>query len=156
MSGKVLVVGGCPAPYHRFETAEPPIRAALERLRLEVTSAGIYHPDGGDSFVGDYSSLSDANLHNFDALVLYTTGKERFGADLDAITRFVEGGKALIGIHNATDSFTDNAAFVSLIGGRFRTHPAQLDIAVEITDTAHPITKELEPFTVHDELYLFA
>ena len=156
MSEKVLVVGGCPAPYHRFEPAEPPIRAALESIGLEVSSSGIYHPDGGDAFTGDYSAISDANLSNYDALVLYTTGKDRFGADVDAIVRFVEGGKALIGIHNAADSFTDHPAFVSLIGARFRTHPAQLDITTEIADRSHPITCESSAFTVHDELYMFA
>jgi type 1 glutamine amidotransferase len=155
MSAKVLVVGGCPAPYHRFETAAPPIRSALESLGLEVTTTGIYHPDGGDAFIGDYTALSDAGLQGFDALVLYTTGKERFGADVEAIVRYVEEGKALIGIHNATDSFTDHPSFIALIGGKFRTHPAQLDITTEIMDTVHPITNGLKPFTVHDELYLF-
>lgn len=156
MSGKILAVGGCPAPYHRFEPAEPPIRAALESLGLEVTSTGIYHPDGGNDFIGDYSAITDDTLKHYDALVLYTTGKERFGADADAILRFVEAGGALIGIHNAADTFTDHAGYVALIGGRFRTHPAQLDITTEIVDPYHPITQGLAAFTVHDELYLFA
>ena len=46
--------------------------------------------------------------------------------------------------------------YVALFGGKFRTHPAQLDIATEIVDNAHPITAGLGDFTVHDELYLFA
>lgn len=156
MSKKVLLVGGCPASYHRFEGAEPPIRAALEELGLDVTASGIYHPDGGDAWTGDYSMLTGPNLEAFDVVVLQTTGKERHGADVEAIRQWTENGGALIGIHNASDSFTDDADWVKMIGGRFRHHPAQLDITTEIVDKSHPITQGVGTFTVHDELYLFA
>jgi type 1 glutamine amidotransferase len=152
---KALLVGGCPAQYHRLEPAIAPITEALESQGLTVTVSGIYHPDGGDAFEGDYSALNAENLRQYDAVALYTTGNERFGADPAAIVRYVEGGGALIGIHNATDSFTDDADYVRLMGGRFRTHPAQLDIITEITDHKHPITLAVGTFTVHDELYLF-
>jgi type 1 glutamine amidotransferase len=156
VSENALLVGGCPATYHRLEAAEPPIRAALEGVGLTVTTSGMYHPDGGDSYTGDYSAISAANLKNFEALVLYTTGSQAEGAEVPAILDFVRGGKALIGIHNAADSFTAFPDYVALLGGKFRTHPAQLDIAVEFTDTEHAITQGLGPFTVFDELYLFA
>ncbi len=156
MKKRVLVVGGCPAPYHRFEPAEPSIRAALEELGLHPEFSGIYHPDGGDDFTGDYSAINDTTLQECGALVLYTTGAEEHGADVAAIGRFVERGGALIGIHNAADSFTQSPDYVRLLGGRFRTHPPQLSITVEFTDREHPITRGLEGFTVYDELYLFA
>jgi len=156
MAGKALLVGGCPAPYHRLEAAEPPVRAALEGIGLDVTTSGIRHPNDGDAWEGDYSAISAGSLADYDALVLYTTGAQPHGADVDAISDFVRGGKALIGIHNAADSFTADPNYVRLIGGKFRTHPAQLDIATEFVDTTHPITRGLAPFTVFDELYLFA
>lgn len=156
MAAKALFVGGCPAPYHRLEAAEPPVRAALEGIGLEVMTSGMRHPDGGDAYTGDYSAISAANLANYDALVLYTTGAQAEGADVGAILDFVRGGRALVGIHNAADSFTAFPEYVALLGGKFRTHPAQLNIAVEFTDTQHPITQGLAPFTVFDELYLFA
>ena len=40
------------------------------------------------------------------------------------------------------------------IGGHFLTHPAQLDVPVDIVDSAHPVTEGVSPFTVHDELYI--
>ncbi len=156
MSGRALLVGGCPATYHRLEAAEPPIRAALEHIGMEVVTSGMHHPDGGDATVGDYSAINHDALKDYQALVLYTTGSEAHGADVKAISDFVHGGRALIGIHNATDSFTAFPDYVKLIGGRFRTHPAQLDISVEFVDQTHPITLGLAPFTVFDELYLFA
>lgn len=156
MAQKALFVGGCPAPYHRLEPAEPPVRAALESLGLEVEVRGIRHPDGGDAYEGDYSALTQERLAGVDLLVLYTTGAETFGAVPTDIVAFVESGKALVGIHCATDSFTRDADFIALMGGKFRTHPAQLDIATEIVDPAHPITQGVENFTVLDELYLFS
>jgi type 1 glutamine amidotransferase len=156
MPEKALFVGGCKATYHQLEPAEPSIRSALEELGLHVTTSGIYHPNGGAEYTGDYSAISASNLENFDLLVLYTTGAEPQGADVDAIIAFVRGGKALVGIHNAADSFTTHAEYVALIGGKFRTHPAQMDITIEFVDTRHPITQGLSGFTVFDELYLFA
>lgn len=151
-----LIVGGCPAPYHRLEPAAPHILSALNELQIEAHVTGIYHPDGGDAFTGDYASLTDDGLAGRPLLVLYTTGNERFGADPSAIVRFVRGGGALVGIHCAADSFTDDAEFVRLIGGKFRTHPPQLPITLEITDSGHSVTEGLQGFTVVDELYLFA
>ncbi|MGC8668899.1 MAG: ThuA domain-containing protein [Chthonomonadales bacterium] len=156
MNTRVVVVGGCPAPYHRFEPAIPLLRAALEELGLMPEFSGIYHPNGGDDFTGDYAAINEANLREAGGLVLYTTGAEEHGADVAAIARFVEQGGALIGIHNAADSFTQSPQYVRLLGGRFRTHPPQLSITVEFTDPHHPVTTGLEPFTVYDELYLFA
>jgi type 1 glutamine amidotransferase len=156
MPAKALVVGGCPASYHRLEPAEPPLRGALEHLGLQVTFRGNYHPDGGDAYIGDYSALTQESLAFFDLLVLYTTGANRQGADIAAIVDFVERGKGLVGIHCAADSFTEDPEFIALLGGKFRTHPAQLDIATEIVDPRHPITQGLVDFTVHDELYLFS
>ena len=153
---KALFVGGCPYSFHRLEPAQAPIRSALEPLGIDVAFSGLLHPDGGEAFTGDYSALTAESLSQYDLLILYTTGNERRGADVDAIRGFVAQGKALVGIHNATDSFTDDPAFVQFIGGRFRTHPAQLNIETEIVDKAHPITEGLEDFSVWDELYIFA
>lgn len=156
MSQTALVVGGCPASYHRLEPAQAPLREALEGLGLTVEFSGIFHPESGEAYVGDYSALTASKLADVDLLVLYTTGADPFGADVPAIVEFVESGKAFVGIHNAADSFTKDADYIALIGGKFRTHPAQLDITTEIVDTSHPITQGLTTFTVHDELYLFS
>lgn len=156
MTQQALVVGGCPAPWHRLEAAIPPLQSALEEVGLMTRFTGIYHPEGGDDFTGDYGALSADTLQDVDLLVLYTTGAEHRGADIPAILQFVEKGGALVGIHCATDSFTQDADFVRFMGARFRTHPVQLDITMEIVDRQHPITNGVDTFTVHDELYLFA
>ena len=152
---KALFVGGCPAPFHRLEPAEGRVRSSLERLGLEVDVSGIRHQDGSDAWVGDYSRLVKPSLDDYDVIVLFTTGKDTHGADLSALESWVEDGGALVGIHCATDSFTDNKAYIAMMGGKFRTHPAQLDIALEVVDPHHPIMSGIATFTVHDELYIF-
>ncbi len=156
MAKRVLVVGGCPAPYHRLEPVVAPITDCLVAAGFDVTVTGIYHPDGGDAFVGDYSAISAENLAGYDALLLYTTGAETHGADVDAIVSYVKGGGALLGIHNAADSFTANPDFVKLIGGKFRTHPAPLDVTFSSVAPDDPIVAGIADFTVLEELYLFA
>ena len=153
MTRQALFVGGCRAPYHSLEPAEPPVKHALQELNLTVDVSGMTHPDP-ESVTGDYRALSAPTLARYDALVLFTTGQGQ-GEDIDAILSFVRSGKALIGIHCAANSFKGRPDYIAALGGAFRTHPAQLDIAVEFTDPPHPITRGLEPFTVHDELYLF-
>lgn len=155
MSSRILFVGGCPASYHRLEGAEPPVRAALEAVGATVDVTGIRHPDGTAAYTGDYSALNPDTLAPYDAVVLFTTGEEH-GADIPALLEFVRAGHALIGIHCAADSFKNHADYIHAIGGAFRTHPAPLDVAVEFVDPSHPILDGLSPFTVHDELYLFA
>ena len=156
MGHKALYVGGCTATYHTMEPSVPLIRSLLDGLGIPMDATGILHPGGGESWTGDYSALTRETLSRYDLLVLYTTGHEKHGEDTGAIIDFVRSGGALAGIHNAADSFNYDPEFVRLIGGKFRTHPAQLDIAAEFVDTEHPITKGLKPFTVFDELYLFA
>jgi type 1 glutamine amidotransferase len=156
MSQSALFLGGCPASYHRLEPVETPVRNLLESLGLKVTVSGIHHPDGGDAYVGDYSALTAENLKPYHLVVLYTTGAERHGADVQALVDFVEAGNSLVGLHNAADSFTKDPAFIALLGGKFRTHPAPLDITTEIVDRAHPITQGVNDFTLNDELYLFS
>jgi uncharacterized protein len=155
MAHKALYVGGCTATYHQMEPSVPSVRAVLDGLGIPMDATGILHPGGGESWTGDYAALTKDNLAKYDLLVLYTTGHDKHGEDTSAIIDFVRSGGALVAIHNGADSFNYDPAYIALIGGNFRTHPAQLDIALEYVDTAHPITKGLKPFTVLDELYLF-
>lgn len=153
---RAFYIGGCAAPYHRLEPTIEPITSALAGIGVTTDAGGMYHPDGGDAATGDYSALNAANLANYDALVLFTTGPDSgHDAEADAVVDFVQRGGALVGIHCAADSYRSHAAYTALVGGRFRSHPAPLDIALEYVDTQHPITRGLSPFTVNDELYLF-
>ena len=155
MSNKALFVGGCTAPWHRIALSAPHIEKALLDLGYAPEVTGIFQVGSGDEHTGDYSAINAEKLSQQAVVVLHTTGEAQ-GADVDALVSWVDAGGALVGLHCAADSFKDNAAWIEMIGGAFRHHPQQLDVAVEVVDKSHPITQGVSDFTVFEELYLFS
>jgi type 1 glutamine amidotransferase len=139
---KLLLLGGLTTGYHNFAELGPIITRTLEPAGFEV------HP------TEDLDALSTENLSGYDGLFNFTTDRDISDAQWEALLGFVENGGGYVGIHNATDTFENKPEALRLIGGHFLTHPAQLDIPVEIVDEEHPVTQGVRPFTLHDELYI--
>ncbi len=152
---RALLVGGCTQPWHRIENASPPVVSQLEMMGFDVTVSGIFHPDGGDSWTGDYSSLTLPTLSKYDLLVLMTTDNEHHGACPDEICTWVKNGGALAAIHGAAASFRDDPQYIEMLGAAFRHHPPQLAYNISPTKRAHEITAGVHAFSCFDELYLF-
>lgn len=142
MPGRALLLGGMTTGYHQFWINGPALREILEAAGLQTFLSE------------DLEVLTAPSLSRYDLVVNLTTGRTLDASQERGLMEFVRGGKGLIGIHNATDTFKDSAPYMSAIGGRFITHPAQLEISVEYTDTSHPIVAGLPAFTVKDELYI--
>ncbi len=106
------------------------------------------------SMTNDQGMLTTEGLAGFDVFVNYHTGPGLTDAQLGALLDFVAGGKGLVGIHNAADSFKNHPAYIAVLGSRFRGHPPFGAVQVEITDQEHRITEGLTDFVVQDELYL--
>ncbi|HET7559345.1 MAG TPA: ThuA domain-containing protein [Limnochordia bacterium] len=139
---------GNPAGYHPFA----PRAAAVTRLLAELGHA--VENELVEGYEADFPFYNTERLGKLRGVVVSTT-LGRFTADqIEALVQFVRGGGALIGIHSATDTAHDCDRYMNLIGGRFRTHPQQLDVTVQLSDPAHPITKGVAPFTLHEELYV--
>lgn len=96
-------------------------------------------------------------LEKYDVLVLATTGELPWDEDQKrALLDFVRGGKGLVGIHNATDTFYEWPEYGEMIGGYFAGHPWTQRVTVNVEDTEHPATTMLgESFEVYDEIYTF-
>ena len=96
-------------------------------------------------------------LAKLDLLVFATTGNLAFSAEQKAsILDFVRGGKAFMGVHNATDTCYDWPEYGQLLGGWFNGHPWHQKVGVIVEDTAHPATRMLgQRFEVKDEIYTF-
>ena len=142
MPRRALLLGGMTTGFHQFWINGPALRDILQGA-------------GFDTFLSeDLEVLASPGLARYDLLVNLTTGRRLEPEQEQGLLGFVRRGKGLVGIHNATDTFTACPEYVAAIGGRFRTHPAQLDIEVEYTDPSHPVVEGLPTFTVHDELYL--
>ena len=92
----------------------------------------------------------------------YAADRERYGFSMPEDCRriildFVRGGGGLLGLHTACICFDDWADWGRLLGGAWKWgeshHPPPGPVHVRATPTLHPITEELEPFEVVDEVY---
>jgi len=143
MPVRTLLLGGLTTAYHQFWINGPALRDILTEHGCDVRLSE------------DLEVLTAPDLAGaYDLICNLTTGRQLSAAQEAGLLAFLRGGRGLCGIHNATDTFTASAAYLAAIGGRFRHHPAQLDIAVQYTLPGHPIVAGLPPFVVHDELYI--
>lgn len=140
---RTLLLGGMTTGFHQFWINGPALRDVLAAHGCEVYMSE------------DLEVLASPGLTAaYDLLVNLTTGRRLTPAQEAGLLGFVRGGRGLCGIHNATDTFKDSAAYISAIGGRFLHHPPQLDIEVEFVDADHPVTRGLPAFRLRDELYI--
>lgn len=128
--------------FHQLSQAEPYIRDALVDVTGEV--------------VATTSMERLLDLETFDVLVDYFTYPPQ-GKYLEAVRSFVRGGGGYVGIHCSADlqSFVDAPVegMEELIGGAFLDHPEQSEIRIRVVDDGHPVTTELEDFSVWEEPY---
>jgi type 1 glutamine amidotransferase len=139
---RILILGGLTTDYHNFDVLGPVIARVATDAGFEVETTT------------EMRVLNLTTLNTFDGLINYTTDRDISPDQWAALRDYVRGGGGYIGIHNATDTFENEPEALRLIGGHFITHPAQLDVAVDIVDTSHAVTEGVEPFTVRDELYI--
>ena len=137
---RILIISNPMPSYHRIENTLPQLQNALDGLELDHTQ--------------NQDDLNTEKLAEYDALLVYCTGQQLSDAQWEAIEHFVADGGALIGIHNATDTWKNQPGYVALIGGKFVTHPAQLSVEVEVVNVEHPITQGMAPFETWEELYI--
>jgi hypothetical protein len=69
------------------------------------------------------------------------------------LTRWVESGGGLLGVHSATVLGASAPALGHLLGGRFISHPAAFTFTVAPFSDSHPITEGVGAFEVRDEHY---
>jgi type 1 glutamine amidotransferase len=121
-------------------------------VRFEITDD--IEPIAGNNLAGKLATI--------DVLMLYTTG--RLPLDTSLLARWVEAGGALVGVHSATDTLSDDGTYVRLIGGVFDGHPWNEEVTLRIDDPDHPAMKpfartaqETAPLTFRlaDEIYQF-
>lgn len=101
--------------------------------------------------------INPENLEKLDMLIFATTGSLPFDDEQkQIILDFVKGGKAFVGIHNATDTCYDWLEYGEMLGGYFAGHPWTQEVNVIVEDTNHPATCMLDSsFKVFDEIYTF-
>jgi hypothetical protein len=152
-SVRVLAIGETTFPFHDFDEISPMFEEALgDAVELTLTT--------------DRDDLTD--LGEYDVLLDYLTDSTLTDDQRDGLLSFVRGGGGYVGVHCASDLMstapddpedvldTREEPFPELremIGGHFLTHPDQGEFEVRIVDHEHPITANVDDFTVFDEPY---
>jgi len=140
---KILaMIGG---GYHDFETCG-------EILQQFLKDSGRYTV----TLTDDRSIFASDRMAKFDAVVLYTQGGTLSDEELDGLLKFVKSGKGFVGIHCATDSFTDRPEYVDMIGGYFVNHGPVMEFGVRPRESKTFIENRIPEFRIFDELYILA
>ncbi len=125
----------------------------------------------------DIAMFEPENLAKFDAVCFNNTTGELFLppnlAELSAeaqeaaqaydaalkqsLLDFVRGGKGLVGIHAATDTFYKWPEYGEIMGGYFWGHPWDEEVGIKVDDPLHALTAAFEAptFRLADEIYQF-
>jgi uncharacterized protein len=152
---RVLIVTGEDYPGHVWrETAPVLIAELLKDPRLTV------------DLLTDLRSLATTHFNAYDAVVLHfknynpeVPGREA----LDRLVDYVKQGGGLMLLHFACGAFEEFKADFEPLAGRIwfgmqpppgrHQHDPHGRFTVTITETAHPITQDLDDFETVDELY---
>ena len=121
----------------------------------DVVYQELVHPEANQIF--------DSNLiDSFDVLLFYDMVQEIDDAQKAAFIKVLKEGKGLVFLHHSLVSYQEWDEFEKIIGGRYvltninqdsSTYRHDVDVPVKIVDKNHPITKGMDDFVIHDEVY---
>jgi type 1 glutamine amidotransferase len=156
---RILVFWRCEGFFH---TVIPVVNEALEIMGEKTGAFEV-------TTTNDYAVFTPDALKPFDAICLNNTTTLKLDPNhtpeaCTAIMDFVKGGKGLIGIHAAADTFyaTGNSPYDwpearEMIGNRFTGHPwtSNSTVAIKIDEPDNPLTAPFggKGFKIKDEIY---
>ncbi len=100
----------------------------------------------------DRDRMTPERIGEYDVVLIYTTSGNLSAEQEKGLVGFVEGGKAVVGIHSATDSFHNSDAYWKLLCGRFIGHGGG-KFKVRVTGKSHAVARGLKEFEIEDETY---
>jgi type 1 glutamine amidotransferase len=138
----VLFLGHA-SPHHNSNLYYPILREAL-------TSKGVDF-----EYATTVDSLNTDNLKKFDAVLLYANHGKISPEQFSALNEFVESGHGFVPVHCASACFGNNADFIKLVGGRFKSHKSGI-FRASIVQPDHPVMAGFSEFETWDETYVHA
>ncbi len=150
---KILVFWRCEAFYHG---SIPVVNKAMEIMGKKTGAFEV------TMCTDDYSVFTPEKLAQFDAVLLNNTTHLKFNPKetpdrCKALMDFVKNGKAIIGVHAATDNFYQWPEAMEMMGGKFTGHPwgGGGTWAFKIDQPDHPLMAAFKGkgFKARDEIY---
>lgn len=127
--------------HHHSEKYAPILATALFKKGINI------------SYTADPEDLNEANLNNYDGLIIYANHDEISQDQEKALLEFVENGKGFIPIHCASFCFRNSEKYVNLVGAQFKSHETGTFVA-EIVDSTHAAMQGVKEFETWDETYV--
>ena len=108
--------------------------------------------------------LGTIDLDSFDAVVFYDMPKTITEEETYSYYRLLEAGKGLLFLHHAICAYQDWPDFENIIGGKYyekkkddkfgvSSYEHDIDFYVQMVHNPHPVSKGMDDFVLHDELY---
>ena len=115
----------------------------------------------------DSEIFEDITGWDYDVIVLYNMTQNISPKRQDNFITLLNDGVGLVALHHSLGSFQQWPEYRKIIGAKYYLEPTQengikypagqfihdLDISVHVEDPAHPVTKGIKDFTIHDETY---
>ena len=151
MKPRVLAITGG----HSYDTTE--FFQTLVSL-TEFHFDSIIHPDAR-------RLLASEHAYAYDALLFYDFKKDLPLRDSSIYLNLARRGMPMLFLHHALGTFQGWKGYRELTGGMFVAEEAgmgsealsgyrhDLDLKISIAERDHPVTRDLEDFSIHDEAY---
>lgn len=120
----------------------------------------VVHPQADEIY-------TDGTAAKYDVLVFYDMYQEITSEQKSAFLNLLKKGKGLVVLHHALASYQAWPEYEKIVGGKYFLKPHKenghevpgstykhgQDIPVHIVNPQHPVTKGMQDFHIHDEVY---
>ena len=151
---KVLVLTQSMGFKHSVVTRPAGTSGAYSMVESALMEIGVKSNLFDAECIQDATLITPEKLKDTDAIVFYTSGDLPLKpAAFAPIQNWLRGGKAVIGIHSATDTFKEFRPYYEMMGATYLRHPWNHGATVTNLEPAHPAVKMFPAeFEWHDEL----
>jgi type 1 glutamine amidotransferase len=132
--------------------------AKKDNKDVPVDSGGEPIPGAKLAKTGGRNIIVDGNDKELpDPAKIRANSKKREEFLKKSLADFVAGGKGLVGVHSATDTYHDWKDYNRMMGGTFAGHPWHKNVPVKNLEPSHPLNAAFggNDFEVADEIYQF-
>ena len=121
----------------------------------EISYMELKHPEAN-------LQLGQINPKTFDVVVFYDMPKSISDVEKVSYHKLLKLGKGMVFLHHSLASYQDWDEFKTIIGGKYHeeqnaqessTYQHDVDFKVLIKNPKHPVTKGVNDFEIHDEVY---
>jgi len=114
------------------------------------------HPDADEL-------IKSKEIDAFDVLVFYDMPKTIGDDTKKAFIKLLKKGKSMVFLHHSLASYPDWPEYTAILGGKYfekatsthgpSSYKHDVEVPVIIVDKDHPITRDMNDFTIYDEVY---